>query len=109
MINITKNGKVMTVARSAYEGIFKPNGWTVLNHEKESKNVETKNVEEDIEEITDDEWADAEEEAADMEGVSKPLSEMNKRELEELAFNLGIDISKVNSNKQLRELIRSRQ
>lgn len=118
MVKIIKNGKTMTVARSAYEEIFKPNGWAIANGEvKENiqeENVTPEPIEDNQEdnqedELTDDDWADAEEEAEDLEGVTKPLSEMNRQELENRAIELGIDISKANSNKQLRELIKNHQ
>lgn len=115
MIRIRKNGKIMTVARSAYNEVYKPNGWAIVDgveEENVEKNIEEENVESENEsedELTDDDWADIEEEANDLEGVSKPLSEMNRNELEAEAEKLGIDISAAKSNKQLRELIRNNQ
>lgn len=114
MVDIVKNGKTMTVARSAYEEIFKSNGWQPVNGNNE--NVEVKNDVKDVpiennpeDELTDDDWANVEEEMNDLEGVTKPLSEMNRSELEALAAELGIDVSEAKSNKQLRELIKNHQ
>lgn len=41
------------------------------------------------------------------EEVEKPLSEMNRQELERKANSLGVDITGLTTNKQIREAIRS--
>ena len=60
------------------------------------------NTEQELDEIEED-WDSIE----DDEEVSKPISEMNNAELKEYATKLGIDISGLSSNKQLREAIKA--
>lgn len=115
MVSIVKGKKAMTVSRSAYDNFYKQNGWEIVNGNKKNEKPEEVIEQETVEEVnsqddvSDDDWADIEEDEADEEGIEKPLSEMNRQELEEKATELGIDFSNVKSNKQLRDLIRSNQ
>lgn len=115
MVVITKGKKAMTVSRSAYNNFYKQNGWEIANgdnkNEKPEEVIEQETVEKENsqDDVTDDDWADIEEEESEEEGIEKPLSEMNRQELENKAAELGIDISNAKSNKQLRELIRNNQ
>lgn len=115
MVKISKNGKTMTISRSAYKNFYEQNGWRIESGVDKENAIELK-VEEDKsnevydqDDLTDDDWADVVEDESELEEVTKPISEMNKKELEALAKELGIDTSSVSTNKQLRELIRNNQ
>lgn len=105
MVLIKKNNKTMTVPNSAYNNFYKQNGWDIVNGIVEEPVVTDEVTPE--EELTDDDWADIEEEEEETAGIEKPLSEMNRKELEAKALSLGINISKANSNKEIRELIKN--
>jgi hypothetical protein len=108
MVKIVKDNKVLTVTKSAFKNFYENAGWSVLSgtpsvdvKAEEVANTNSMNTEDST-----DEW-DGYEEEAEQEEIEKPLSEMNREELTEKALAMGLDISKVTSNKQLRELIKS--
>lgn len=108
MITIAKGKKTMTVTNSAFHNFYENAGWEVKGNVKEDK-VVTKSSKKEIEpepvvedEASDEDW----EEAMNDEEVEKPLSEMTRAELEVKATELGIEVKKDISNKQLRELIK---
>ena len=88
--------RVLTVPTSAYDNFYKGAGWRIVSSAV-SKTV--LNVAEEVDEW--DGYDDSEEE------ITKPLSEMNRTELEEYAAKLGVDLSGLTSNKQYREAIKS--
>lgn len=122
MVEVTKNGIVKNVTKSAFEDYLKPQGWELVGEvnsspsnkktkkvEEEPKKVEEVKVEESNtnsdEEINDEDWDEAIDEMVDEE-IEKPISEMNKEELIAKAKSLGIETAGL-SNKQLREAIKS--
>lgn len=117
MVRIGKGNLVNTVPRSSFDNFFKSQGWVILEgdnapsnpiveKEKKEEKIEEQVVENSDSETSDDEWDEVLDEFKDEE-VEKPLSEMNKSELIEKANSLGVDISNLNTNKQLREAIKS--
>lgn len=114
MVRISKGNLVNTVPKSAFDNFFKSQGWKIVGgdytppvpvEDKPKKVVKEAEVSND-EEINDDEWDEALDELSDDE-AEKPLSEMNKEELITKATLMGIDISNLTTNKQLREAIKS--
>lgn len=89
MVSIVKGSKTLSVTRSAYDNFYKRNGWGLSEGYSESSE-------------SGDEWDDVLNEENE-----KSLSEMNNAELREKAEAMGIDITGLTSNKQIRERIRS--
>lgn len=116
MVKIVNGNKVNYVPVSAFDNFFKPFGWEIAGEDDSSPEpivtdteVSEKPVtvpENDSDDGSDDEWDDVMDELNDEE-VEKPISEMNRAELVEKAKKMGIDTSKLNTNKQLREAIKS--
>lgn len=102
MVTIRKGKKEVRTTESAYENFFANNGWEKVESNKTHKRTERKSEPSDNEASTSDEWGDWSEEEP-----SKPLSEMNRSELEEYATKLGIDLTGLGSNKQIREAIKA--
>ena len=109
MVKITKGNLENIVSKAAFDNYFASQGWVMEGVESPSKpilEVKEEPMENSDEEVNDEEWDNALEELQDEE-VEKPLSDMNKDELISKANSLGIDISGLNTNKQLREAIKS--
>ena len=110
MVKIAKGNLVNTVPKSAFDNFFKSQGWEMVegDYAPSIPIVEEKEVEEVVEEQEEnsDEWDEVMDELKDDE-VEKPLSDMNKEELISKANSLGMDITGLNTNKQLREAIKS--
>lgn len=110
MVKIAKGNLVNTVPKSAFDNFFKSQGWEMVegDYTPSIPIVEEKEVEEVAEEQEEnsDEWDEVMDELKDDE-VEKPLSDMNKEELISKANSLGMDITGLNTNKQLREAIKS--
>lgn len=114
MVKIAKGNLVNYVPKSAFDNYFKSQGWEKVEGDntpsipiEEVKEEATEQVvENSYEEINDDEWDKALDEFNDEE-VEKPLSDMNKEELINKANSLGMDVTGLNTNKQLREAIKS--
>jgi len=110
MVKIAKDGVINIVPMSAFNNYFKSFGWEIVgeNYTPPIPVIEEKPAElvDKVEEAEQDEWDEVLDELKDEE-VEKPLSEMNKEELLAKAQSMGIDISKANTNKQLREVIKS--
>ena len=113
MIKIAKGNLVNTVPNSAFDNFFKSQGWEMVEGDYspsipivEEEQKEVVEEQEQIEENSDDEWDEVIDELKDEE-VEKPLSEMNKEELVNKANSLGMDITGLTTNKQLREAIKS--
>ena len=91
MVQIKKDALKLKVTNSAYKNFYKDAGWDLVDAAEEHG-----------------EWAEAEaEEWAEAEGVTKPLSEMNRSELEAYAAQLNVDLTGLSSNKQYREAIKA--
>ena len=109
-VEIKKKNKKSVVTDSAFNNFYKNAGWELSSPSQASKKEvvedvkkeEVENTEQEPDEIEED-WDSIE----DDEEVSKPISEMNNAELKEYATKLGIDISGLSSNKQLREAIKA--
>lgn len=86
--------KVLTIPKSAYDNFYKGAGWQF-----DSATAKTSKTS-----LEEDEWAGYDE---NEEEITKPLSEMNRAELEEYAAKLGVDLSGLTSNKQYREAIKA--
>lgn len=123
MVVIVKGDKKLTVPTSAYNNYYKNAGWIIRNGKKQEKELEDNNsVEKEEKEVIDDVTEETEENSnEDADGsddedwdsvmedeeVEKPLSEMNRQELEDKAASLGVDITGLSTNKQIREAIRN--
>lgn len=120
MVEVTKNGIIKNVTKSAFEDYLRSQGWEMVGEvkhspspkkikdvESEPEKVEEVNVENtnSDEEINDEDWDEAMDELVDEE-IEKPISEMNKEELIAKAKSLNINTTGL-SNKQLREAIKS--
>lgn len=97
MIAIKKGDKRLRVTRAAFLNFYKSAGWSEVA-EKVKRQRETQNNDAHIKDEWD-EWGDDE--------VEKPVSEMNKQELEEYASAHGIDLTGLNSEKAYRKAINS--
>lgn len=96
--------KILIVPASAFDNFYKGAGWTLAD-EEERREEEVLDEEELVDEgdaSEEDEWADVVEDE-----VEKPLSEMNRSELEAKALSLGVDLTGLTSNKQYREAIKA--
>ena len=118
-VNIVKNGKVMNVTRSAFLNFFANLGWveanasTPVKAKKEKVEEVSDEIVEPIEEVpeetTEDEWDEAiNEEEEEDEEIQKPLSEMSKKELIQLATEKGINTNGMNTN-QIREALKKEE
>lgn len=103
MVKIVKGSKTLKVTKSAFDNYYANSGWRLETASAENAEIE-KAEELNSDDNSADEWEGYEEEA---EEIEKPLSEMNREELTAKAVEMGLDISSVNSNKQLRELIKT--
>lgn len=109
-VKIFKGNKEKVVSVSTFENFFKNSGWELADNKKSAipqpkeDKKEVKKVEETIEENNNDEWDEVLKEEED-EGVEKPLSEMNKRELIEYADKNGISLAGLTTNSQFRKAI----
>lgn len=105
-IEIIKDGELKKVSKSAFKNFFENAGWVESNESTQpivsnEKQMTEENIDEEIadEEIADEAWDDDIDE--------KPLSEMNRNELISLADRLGVDISGMSKNAQIRDAIKS--
>lgn len=113
MIVITKNGKTKKVSRDAFVNYYSNSGWVIAgekspatSHDYEEEEKAHENEEEPTDEendVSDDEW----DEVLKDEEIEKPLSEMNREELERKATSLGIVVTDMNV-KQIREAIKKK-
>lgn len=114
MVKIAKDGVINIVPMSAFNNYFKSFGWEIVgeNYTPPIPVIEDNSPAEPIPEKVEDaeqdsdEWDEVLDELKDEE-AEKPLSEMNKEELLAKAKSMNIDVSKANTNKQLREVIKS--
>lgn len=97
MVVIKKGKKTAKVTKSAYKNFFKGHGW-LIDDSGVNEDIKTN---ESIEDTSDEDWDEV------MEEVEKPLSEMNKQELEIKAASLGVNINGLTTNKQIRDAIRN--
>ena len=111
MIKIAKGNLVNSVPKSAFDNYFKSQGWEIAGGDytlpvPDKVEEFVKAEENSVEDVNDDEWDEVMDELSDDE-AEKPLSEMNKEELISKAKKMGIDISNLSTNKQLRGAIRN--
>ncbi len=118
-IKIQTADKVIKVTRNAFLNYFSNMGWTEVDSKasgrlkkevKEESNINTKVEEQKSdggqkEDISEDPWAEAMNEDDDDDEAEKPLSEMSKKELIQLASEKGIETNGMNTN-QIREAIK---
>ena len=100
MVRIKKGDKEKVVASSAYKNFYEGAGWHIVGKSSRAKVRENNSDDE----ISDEEWDDA---MADDDEPSKPLSEMNRSELEALAEKMGVSLVGLSNNKQIREAIKA--
>lgn len=98
MVRIGKGEMEKRVSLSSFHNYYENAGWLILDHVVGSSFEQV----DESDEISDSEW----DEAIDEE-PEKPLSEMNREELTAKAESLGIDISGLTKNAQIREKIKS--
>lgn len=102
MVVIKKGTNRLKVTNSAYKNFYQYAGWVV--EEEKTKKKEKPQPEVNNDEVSDEEWDEA---MSDDEEPTKPLSEMNRAELEELAKELGVNLAGLSTNKQIREAIKA--
>lgn len=95
MIKIVKDGKGLTVPTSAYKNFYKNAGWSVAD----ASGVVQPDPSEDAE--WDEVLTEEEQEP------TKPLSEMNRGELERLAEQMGISLAGLSNTRQIREALKA--
>lgn len=115
MVEIRKGSLTLKVPKSSFEKKFSKVGWHLSSESKSDDTVQAeantqpdtaKDLVADVDEPQDDEDEDVE--YVDPEELEqKPLEELDKDELRILAEYKGIDISKLNTIKQLRTALRS--
>mgnify|MGYP002775304853 CR=1 FL=1 len=93
---VNDKGHVIKVSKHSYESLFKPKGYMIVGENK--KVEEPKEIIEDFEEVK-------EEEAAEQEIDTIPISEMNKEQLAEYAKEHGIDTSNARNVREARQII----
>lgn len=113
---LIKKGKLRNkVTRTAYDNFYKSAGW-IIDGEPKKENKGSKVLDKGLAGIEDsqnfsgedaDDEESAWEEALSGESSSKPLSEMNKNELEEYAAELGVDVTGMTKISQMREAIKA--
>lgn len=99
MVIISKEEKKLRVTNKAYDNFYKNSGWTIVKQLGANKKVDVKKLEKEEQ----DEWDNVDEDS----DARKPLSDMNRQELEEYAAELGVDLTGLTSNKQFREAIKA--
>nr|DAH85015.1 MAG TPA: HeH/LEM domain [Bacteriophage sp.] len=97
MIKIEKDGKELMVPKSAYNNFYKNAGWTKVGGKKQEAMQ--------FESVDDSEWDEAL--AEEEQEPTKPLSEMNRSELEQLARERGISLAGLSNTKQIREAVKA--
>lgn len=96
-VKIHKDEKTLIVSEGAFNSYYKNSGW-VVEEDKKANDVAVESqgsFDEDWDSIIED------------DEPTKPLSEMNGRELREFAESKGIDLTGLSSNKQIREAIKA--
>lgn len=106
MVRIKKGTKARVVSLASFHNYYKNSGWELCD-EVPAKDEPVSEFEDNIQESDEDEVSDSEWDEAMEDEVEKPLSEMNRSELEAKAASLGIDISGLTKNAQIREKIKS--
>lgn len=99
MVIIGKGKKKLRVTNKAYKNFYENSGWTIVKQLGANKKSDVRKSEKE----ESDEWNNADEDS----DARKPLSEMNRQELEEYAAELGVDLTGLTSNKQFREAIKA--
>lgn len=106
MITIYKDDHRLSVSKSAYESIFKPQGWQPVKAHK-NLHMELPNnpalPEEGFEDLEEEE---VEEDYEDTDLSERPLSSLNMEELRVLAAQYDIDTSSMRSKKEIRIAIK---
>lgn len=97
MIVIEKGAKTLEVSKSAYENFYRNAGW----HSVEGSDLDTATVA--LDDVDEDAW----DKALSEEEPTKPLSEMNRAELEAEAKRQGVSLAGLSSNKQIRDALRA--
>lgn len=115
MIKIYKAGKrPLKVTTSAFNNFYKHSGWSTEKPQtgKRSQKVVEESVESEVEEqaltdedATNSDWDDTDWDEADQ--PTKPLSEMNRAELEQLAEEKGVSLAGLTNVKQMREVLKA--
>lgn len=112
MVKITNGNSVLTVTSGAYHSMYKPQGWRPVDEQVQAKVVapakkKAEPISVGIEAPEPDPDTDVEAEELETEDLSeKPLKEMSFEELRAYATQLKIDITDLDSKKNLREAIR---
>lgn len=99
MVIINKGEKKLRVTNKAYDNFYKNSGWAIVKQLGTNKKADVKKPEKEEQ----DEWDNVDEDS----DARKPLSDMNRQELEEYAAELGVDLTGLTSNKQFREAIKA--
>ena len=96
MVKIVKDGRELTVPKSAYNNFYKNAGWTEVGGKRQLEAVEP---------ADDSEWDEAL--AEEEQEPTKPLSEMSRSELEQLARKKGISLAGLSNTRQIREAVKA--
>lgn len=107
MVQIRKGKMKTSVTLQAYKNFYKNAGWSIDGEQNEkiiSTGAAAENTETDgVIESAGDEW----DEALNDEKATKPVSEMNRAELEALAAELGVNLDGMTKTSQMRDAIRA--
>lgn len=121
MVKIYKGDKSMTVARSAYEEIFKMDGWRLKKEtskkeapkKEDHKTPEDENDHEDGDNDDEDENDEEEEDGQDEDDYSylhdKPVAEMTGEEIKIYAKMLGIEIGNKSKAEVVKQIEKKRK
>lgn len=89
MVNITNGIDTFVVSKGAFEGVFKSQGYFIAQQEKVANKPEIQPIKVENEDITE-----------------KPISKWTSEELKAFAKDKNIDLSKVKSTKDAREIVK---
>lgn len=122
MVKIRRGKHIVTVTKGAFECLYRPMGYVVIEAEEGSKALPTSDEvvtppedEKDTEEDSEDIEEDSEEAAEDTDDIEdededeleeKPISSMNFKELKEFASRHGINVNGLSSKQEVRRAIK---
>lgn len=99
---VARRGKTtIKVSRHTYEKMFRKKGFHIVSEDVNGQDI----PEGDVEKVVDDLGQETEEEEAEKDIDSIPISEMNKQQLSEYAKKHNIDTSAATSVSQARKII----
>lgn len=105
MVKITDGKNVFEVTQGAYTGIYKRQGYRLLDCENERSDDAPEMTDDDVD--TDTESDVNLDEVFCYEMLEKPIAQWSNKEIKKFAMIKGIDISNTKSANEAREIIKS--